>query len=75
MDCRTKHFGNEKKRILFSNILEMLLVNYKRRRFFAESEKIGVQYVVSIYWAVGTMCVVGYGDIRANLSKEVVFVI
>ena len=74
MACGGNVLAMERSVFLSSDLLEKLLANCNWKCFFSESEKMVVQYVVSIYWAVGTMCVVGYGDIHANISKEVMFV-
>lgn len=36
-------------------------------------EAVHLQYVASLYWAVSTLCSVGYGDIHAYLISEVTF--
>ena len=36
-----------------------------------EDQSIVVQYITSFYWAISTMCSVGYGDLHAVVMKEV----
>ena len=43
----------------------------KTSALISEDKSMGFQYVVSFYWAISTVCSVGYGDIHAQATREV----